>query len=422
MKESVVSEKKAGSTSAQRGKKAASLTRDELGVADQPLMSIVQRAGCGDCGPSVQSLAGGMMHIPVSQRRTAAMSLQRSRGNRFVQGMAVQAKRGPNRTGMPDQLKAGIEALSGIDMSDVRVHYSSPKPAQLQALAYTQGNEIQLGPGQERHLAHEAWHVVQQAEGRVRPTTKMKGIGISDDPGLEKEADRMGGRAAQAKAFFNSSPTLFSLISPKNTDRFFGAPAVQRMIYIGKKEYRIENIKQLLYDMNANGADPGVLGKQIAKILNGVDRNFNDYHEVLKLAQEYLSGGRASQDIGKAREKSAASVSGGKVADQGRYGGDETIFLDSKSGRNVKVDIKAEGQYYGIVGGAKKAGDVEGFKRRCEDLKVICAAKGVEARAYFAPGTPWSIIRVAQIILGEEFEHAQSIESHIGNRPKNIFS
>jgi hypothetical protein len=92
MKESVVSEKKAGSTSAQRGKKAASLTRDELGVADQPLMSIVQRAGCKDCGPSVRSLAGGIMQTPVAQRQAAAMSLQMARGNRFVQGVAVQAK------------------------------------------------------------------------------------------------------------------------------------------------------------------------------------------------------------------------------------------------------------------------------------------------------------------------------------------
>jgi len=28
-----------------------------------------------------------------------------------------------NRTGMPDNLKAGVESLSGMDMSDIRVHY-----------------------------------------------------------------------------------------------------------------------------------------------------------------------------------------------------------------------------------------------------------------------------------------------------------
>ena len=107
----------------------------------------------------------------------------------------VQAKPEPNRTGMPDRLKAGIEALSGIDMSDVRVHANSPKPACLNALAYTQGNQIYMGPGQERHLHHEAWHAVQQKEGRVRSTGQMSGVSVNDDKGLEREADTKGIRA-----------------------------------------------------------------------------------------------------------------------------------------------------------------------------------------------------------------------------------
>jgi hypothetical protein len=55
------------------------------------------------------------------------------------------------------RLRAGLEAASGMDFSDVRVHRNSPLPAQINALAYTRGNDIHLGPGQERHLAHEAW-------------------------------------------------------------------------------------------------------------------------------------------------------------------------------------------------------------------------------------------------------------------------
>jgi hypothetical protein len=54
-----------------------------------------------------------------------------------------------SRTGMLDQLKAGMKQLSGVDLSDVRVHRNSAKPIQLNALAYAQGNEIHLGPGQE---------------------------------------------------------------------------------------------------------------------------------------------------------------------------------------------------------------------------------------------------------------------------------
>lgn len=113
--------------------------------------------------------------------------------------MAAQRKEKTNHTGLPDQLKSGIEALSGMSMDHVKVHYNSPKPAQLQAHAYAQGSQIHLGAGQERHLPHEAWHVVQQAQGRVRPTLQLKAGAVNDDPSLETEADTMGERAAQFK-------------------------------------------------------------------------------------------------------------------------------------------------------------------------------------------------------------------------------
>lgn len=103
---------------------------------------------------------------------------------------------------LPFQLKSGIEQLSGISMGDVKVHHNSDKPAQLQAHAYAQGSDIHLAKGQEKHLPHEAWHVVQQKQGRVKPTTQFKtGVPINDDLGLEKEADVMGAKALQMKTF-----------------------------------------------------------------------------------------------------------------------------------------------------------------------------------------------------------------------------
>lgn len=36
-----------------------------------------------------------------------------------------------NRTGLPDNLKSGIENLSGYSMDDVNVHYNSAKPSGL---------------------------------------------------------------------------------------------------------------------------------------------------------------------------------------------------------------------------------------------------------------------------------------------------
>lgn len=103
----------------------------------------------------------------------------------------------PNNTGLPDQLKTGVESLSGMSMDHVKVHYSSDKPSQLNAHAYAQGSDIHVAPGQEKHLPHEAWHIVQQAQGRVRPTMQMKGsVPVNDDKSLEHEADVMGSKAA----------------------------------------------------------------------------------------------------------------------------------------------------------------------------------------------------------------------------------
>ena len=110
-----------------------------------------------------------------------------------------EEKAKPNNTGLPNQLKAGIESMSGMSMDHVKVHYNSDKPAQLNAHAYAQGSDIHVAPGQERHIPHEAWHVVQQAQGRVKPTMQMKaGTPVNDDVALETEADVMGAKAVAA--------------------------------------------------------------------------------------------------------------------------------------------------------------------------------------------------------------------------------
>ncbi|MCG3267850.1 DUF4157 domain-containing protein [Yoonia sp. I 8.24] len=130
----------------------------------------------------------------------ARPTVQRAEDDEF-QAKFIQRAEAPapkaNNTGLPDNLKSGIENLSGMSMDHVRVHRNSDKPAAVQAHAYAQGSNIHLGPGQEQHLPHEAWHVVQQAQGRVKPTMQMKGVAVNDDAGLEHEADVMGAKAAQ---------------------------------------------------------------------------------------------------------------------------------------------------------------------------------------------------------------------------------
>ena len=150
--------------------------------------------------------------------------------------------RSENKTGLPDKMKTRIESLSGLALDNVRVHYNSPRPAQLQALAYTQGTEIHVAPGQERHLPHEAWHIVQQAQGRVRPTTQLKGgVAVNDDNGLEHEADVMGARANDVHMPINTSARVPAYPMPKIVQRRKIQSDWQYFEYVDDDEERIED-------------------------------------------------------------------------------------------------------------------------------------------------------------------------------------
>lgn len=134
----------------------------------------------------------------VLDKSSQSEALQRKADMANGAAQRVEAPR-PNNTGLPDNLKSGIESLSGFSMDDVRVHYNSSKPATVQALAYTQGTDIHVAPGQEKHLPHEAWHVAQQMAGRVSSTTNINGMPVNDNADLEHEADVMGEKAVQCK-------------------------------------------------------------------------------------------------------------------------------------------------------------------------------------------------------------------------------
>jgi|GEM_PF-3887633 len=158
---------------------------------------------------------GGSTSLTLPDKRASSViqrKLTDSINNSLIRkhGGIIQKKKGifsqaeqpeikVNKTGLPDQLKSGIEHLSGYSMNDVKVHYNSNKPAQFEAHAYAQGTDIHIAPGQEKHLPHEAWHVAQQKQGRVKPTVQMKGnIHINNDKGLEREADNMGAKAGSS--------------------------------------------------------------------------------------------------------------------------------------------------------------------------------------------------------------------------------
>lgn len=135
-----------------------------------------------------QSISQSTDSVQRKSAQSNAQVLEDNRDSNVIQ-------RQPNHTGLPDNLKAGMESLSGKNLDHVKVHYNSSKPAAVQAHAYAQGSEIHLASGQEKHLPHELGHVVQQMEGRVKPTTSVGGMAVNDNPSLENEATEMGNRA-----------------------------------------------------------------------------------------------------------------------------------------------------------------------------------------------------------------------------------
>lgn len=177
--------------------------------------------GTTDTQAKAPSKKEPMTALGSNRLRLSALPAQRKQSEEHMNNLHTSLIQkmnhtGENKTGLPDRLKEGIESMSGFCLDDVRVHFNSEKPAQLQAYAYTQGLNIYVAPGQEKHLPHEAWHTVQQMQGRVKSNYEINHIGINDNAGLEREATVMGSRAANYDGW-HTSPTD-SYHSPLQTE------------------------------------------------------------------------------------------------------------------------------------------------------------------------------------------------------------
>ncbi len=158
--------------------------------------------------------------------RRLALSSQRK-------GAEAASDRRTNRTGIPMPLLRSMEGLLGHDFSHVRVHPNSPKAPEVGALAYTQGRDVYVAPGQyapetakgNRLLGHELTHVVQQAQGRVSATTQVRGVAINDDPALEHEADVVGENAAGWKTVTGTGRVLRRSTRRREEPRSRAAPS-----------------------------------------------------------------------------------------------------------------------------------------------------------------------------------------------------
>ncbi len=108
---------------------------------------------------------------------------------------------------LPTTVQQQMESAFGRDFTSVRIH-EGEEASTLGALAYTQGTHLYFAPGQYRPdrpsglqlLGHELTHVVQQAQGRVKPSSQSSGIPINAEPHLEHEADVIGDRVARGQS------------------------------------------------------------------------------------------------------------------------------------------------------------------------------------------------------------------------------
>ncbi|MFT4780253.1 MAG: hypothetical protein ACI923_002798 [Flavobacteriales bacterium] len=247
-----------------------------------------------------------------------------------------------NNTGLPDNLKTGMESLSGMPLDDVKVHRNSDKPAQLQAHAYAQGTDIHLGPGQEKHLPHEAWHVVQQKQGRVNPTMQMKGkVNVNDDAGLEKEADIMG---ANALVLHSETTTKDNIGANKN---------------ISGNNTTVQRAKSNTVQMGRKS--------NVSKVLAIANRDYSD-----DFAEDYeeLESREASSDEQETVSEQMANEVEGELDDTPSEG---TLFVKFYQPKFSKIDAlqsKAEtfGEKYTNRDVTSEVYDIDGVQ---EDLGVL---------------------------------------------------
>ncbi|MFB9241366.1 DUF4157 domain-containing protein [Massilia antarctica] len=149
---------------------------------------------------------------PVAQRVAGADRGDASPEPAFVSSVESDG------TQLPRRLRVGIERLAGLGMHGVRVYRNSARPAQLQARAFAQGDDIHLAPGEEQLLPHETWHLVQQRQGRVGVTMRAAGHAINDDAGLEREADAMGALALSSGVGDSANEASTSAARPDPDD------------------------------------------------------------------------------------------------------------------------------------------------------------------------------------------------------------
>ena len=259
-----------------------------------------------------------------------------------------------------------MSSTIGHDFSDVNIHTNSQQASNLGALAYTQGKDVHFAPGQynpdskggQELLGHELTHVKQQAEGRVEANTAVNNMPVNNDSGLEKEADVMGAKAAQAK--FDDSASIQKKSSGGASNNIVQAK-FDLNAFAGEIDGALSGLKG---GMNGEAGGPQVEAAPEAKVEG--DKGGGGPEAKKEAAPEGPEGGEAEKkdepaDEAKSGEtpETEEQAEGGGGADAGKESAPDAEAKDTSSGGDAKSAApQAEG---GGEGGAEsKSGGAKG--------------------------------------------------------------
>jgi len=147
--------------------------------------------------PQTERSSNTASHQTTDANRKGASSAPPSYG---IDYLDRQKEQSPTSSCQPTNLKVDTGNLSGLSINTEPPHYNSSKPAQLQALAYTQGTDIHVGGGQptmqitgKRRDAAFGANIFRNPATDTRTGLGLQcklSVGAVNDP-LEAEADTL---------------------------------------------------------------------------------------------------------------------------------------------------------------------------------------------------------------------------------------
>ena len=241
----------------------------ELGAPEHVRRREDEKAEAAEAGRDAADAARALnAGRPEAVRPAAMLHLQRAAGNAgIVQALGDEPQaespiKGVVGRGGGSPLDAGIrqqmESSFGADFSDVRVHAGGEAAASARAVdahAYTVGNEVVLGAGQEpgspshgRTMAHELTHVLQQRSGPVEGTEAPGGIRLSSpsdrfERAADATADVVMGGGTPGPATTAAAPAAQALATQRQED-LEGTQALAIQRQAGPEEEEPEEEKE----------------------------------------------------------------------------------------------------------------------------------------------------------------------------------